>query len=43
LKIIRNEYNFAPLFLLIMGGPIARSQQALNEALRMRAEGSQTT
>ena len=34
---------FAPLFLLIMGGPIARSQQALNEALRMRAEGSQTT
>ncbi|MGE4054688.1 MAG: SRPBCC family protein [Vicinamibacterales bacterium] len=34
---------FAPLFLLIMGGPIIRSQQALNEALRARAEGSETT
>jgi hypothetical protein len=32
---------FAPLFLIIMGGPIKRSQQALNEALRIRAEGRQ--
>jgi hypothetical protein len=29
---------FAPIFALIMGGPIQRSQQALNEALRVRAE-----
>ena len=32
---------FAPLFLLLMGGPIQRSQRALNEALRVRAERSQ--
>jgi hypothetical protein len=31
----------APLFLLVMGGPIRKSQQALNEALRIRAEGRQ--
>ena len=32
---------FAPVFALVMGGPVERSQRALNEALRVRAEGSE--
>src|SRR5262245_11537614 len=30
----------APLFAIVMGGPVARSQHALNHALRTRAESS---
>lgn len=29
---------FAPIFLLLMSGPIRKSQQALNDALRVEAE-----
>jgi len=28
----------APVFGVVMGGPVARSQRALNDALRARAE-----
>jgi hypothetical protein len=32
---------FAPVFSLMMGGPVERSHRALNEALRVRAESSE--
>ena len=31
----------APVFSLLMGGPVEQSHQALNEALRVRAESSE--
>jgi hypothetical protein len=31
---------FAPLFSVLMGGPVRKSQAALNDALRRRAEGT---
>jgi hypothetical protein len=31
---------FAPLFSVLMGGPVRKSQAALNEALRLRAESA---
>ncbi len=32
--------GFAPVFALLMGGPVQRSHDALNEALRARAEST---